>query len=86
MKHDKHTTLHQIFCRLCFHAGLIPEQHEDRRERFISGLFCYPEDLICAAYHYILYHAKQPSLPSEDDFIRFMTPEFARRKKEMECA
>jgi len=84
MPDDKFITLHQIFSRLCFHSGATPEQHADKREHFIARLFSYPEDLICAAYHYSVRHAKPSHIPSEEEFIAFMAPEFTRRQKQME--
>jgi len=84
MSHDTRHTLHQIFSRLCFHRGIAPEQMEAKRTRFISSLACYPEDLLCAAYYYILKHATPSYYPSEEEFILFMAPEYHRRQQ-AEC-
>ncbi len=80
MTYDTTMLLDQLFSRLCFHAGATPEQFSHRRERFIRSLASYPEDLLCAAYQHILHHLPASRLPTEEEFIEFMTPEFTRRQ------
>ena len=80
MTSDKHHMLDRIYSRLCFHCGAAPERHTHRRARFIGSLLEYPDDLLCAAYHYISRHLTPAHVPSEAEFIAFMAPEFHRRQ------
>lgn len=86
MHNDKRDMLQQIFIRMCFHYGLTLEGSEPKRNYFIASLLAYPEDLICAAYHYILHHPSPQNFPTPEDFITFMQPEFERRQRMMHDA
>lgn len=79
MTQEKRALLQQIYTRLCFHAGANPERFNHKRERFIANLIAYPEDLLCAAYYYVMAHLTPLRLPSEEEFISFMGPEYSRR-------
>ena len=80
MTNDKYHLLDQIYSRLCFHCSIAPERVNHKREKFIASLACYPEDLLCAAYHHVSHRLMPAQLPSEDEFIAFMAPEFHRRQ------
>lgn len=82
MKSEKYQLIERMFARLCLQAGTIPEAQAHRRERFIQSLLPYPDDLVCAAYHRVLHYAHADYLPSECDFILFITPEYNRRRME----
>lgn len=81
MPTEKQQMLHQIYTRLCFHAGLSVERYHHKREAFIRALIIYPDDLICAAYHSLSHQFAPMHAPSADDFIAFMAPEFHRRQQ-----
>ena len=84
MNNDKKELLEQLYSRLCFHCGVSPERYSHKRARFIASLLPYPDDLLCAAYHYISHHLSPARVPTEADFIAFMQPEFQRRQM-VEC-
>lgn len=80
MTQDRRDLLHRIYSRLCFHCAVVPERYAPQRMKFIETLLPYPEDLICAAYHHLIRH--RCVMPTHQDFIDFMEPEFTRRQKE----
>ncbi len=80
MHNEKHTMLDHIYSRLCFHCGVSPERYNHKRARFIAALGTYPDDLLCAAYQHISRHLCPARVPTEAEFISFMTPEFERRQ------
>lgn len=84
MTSDHQSQISRIFTRLCFHAGVRPEEYPDARARFITRLLPYPEDLLCAAYTYAQRNSLPGQVPEVQQFIDFMTPEYARRLED-EC-
>ena len=83
---EKHQLLYLIYDRLCFHCGFRVEEFCCKRERFVVRLLAYPDDLLCAAYSYLLKHTPPDHLPDEEEFIEFMSPEFKRRNNDAQKA
>lgn len=79
-QNEKHSMLDQMYSRLCFHCGAASERHTHKRARFVASLISYPDDLLCAAYQHISHHLLPSRVPTEAEFIEFMTPEFERRQ------
>lgn len=77
---DKQTLIERLFSDMCHDAGCNPEALAHRRRRFTQSLMEYPEDLLCAAYCRVRHYARPDYLPSECDFILFMSPEYNRRR------
>jgi len=71
----------QIVLRLMLHFPSFPEEHKTRLcGDYTSMLQNFPEDMLCAAYQYVLKHHQSNALPRIADFLAFMEPEVERRK------
>lgn len=69
--------LQQILARFFLHYGLSGEHIFLHYQQALQP---YPEDLLCAAYHWILRHHAPAPAPAPADFLSFMQPAFLHRQ------